>query len=249
MKTAVGRGITAMLAVILLAAPASAEFSILIYFGKQLTGKGSLHLKQGDTDLDFRGVRWKEQSFKNPVFYGVRASYWFDRMRGWGAALDFTHAKTILAEKDIVAVGGSHRGFPVDGREAVSDTIKRFELTHGLNLLTLNGLHRWFAAGRRGQSPPGPLQCYTALGAGFSIPHVEAHIGDQWTGRYQPAAGPVLNGMLGVDYDFTRVLSGVLEYKLSYSAVHALLNGGGFIDAKTFNHQFVSGLAGTIPHW
>jgi lipid A oxidase len=232
--------------------PASAEFSILFYVGKSFTSDGDLRLKKGDRDLTFRRVRWEDKSFKAPVYYGVRASYWFDQMRDWGVAVDFTHAKTILQEQDIVPVTGLRDGAPVDGRERIADSLQHFELSHGLNMLTFNGLYRWFPAGKRDESPSGRLQCYTGLGAGVSIPHVEAHLKDErtgreeWTGRYQIAAGPVLNGMLGLNYDFADALSGTLEYKLSYSDTHADLNGGGHIDAETFTNQFISGLSGYV---
>jgi len=122
-------------------------------------------------------------------------------------------------------------------------------LTHGLNMVTFNGLYRWFPTGTRDQSPLGRMQPYAGLGAGFSIPHVEADVNGEKTGRYQVAAGPVINGMLGLNYDFTRALSGVLEYKLSYADVHADLDSGGYIDTETFNHQFISGLAGNSKPW
>ena len=63
------------------------------------------------------------------------------------------------------------------------------------------------------------------------------------------AAGPVINGMLGLNYDISRYLSGILEYKLSYADVRADLNGGGFIDAETVNHQLIYGLAVNFKLW
>jgi lipid A oxidase len=247
MKPVHGKGILIILAVAMFSPnPAFAEFSIFFYFGKSFTSNGDLHLKKGDTDLHYNNVRWEDRSFKAPIFYGVRASYWLDRMQPWGVAVDFTHAKAILRANDTVPVRGFRDGSAVAEREPIADTIKHFELSHGLNMLTFNGLHRWFPDGTRDQSPSGRLQCYSGLGAGFSIPHVEAHIRDEKTGRYQLAAGPVINGMLGVNYDFVPDLSGMLEYKLSYADMHADLTGGGYIEAETFTNQFLSGLTGNI---
>jgi lipid A oxidase len=248
-----GRALMGLVAVLtmglLMPVPAHAEFSVAVYAGKQLTNDGDLRLKQGNTDLTFNDVRWEDHSFESPIFYGGRISYWFDEMPGWGLAVDFTHAKTILVASDTVAVKGSRNGTPVDGPEPISGSIEHFELSHGLNMITFNGLHRWFPAGKRDRSPMGRMQLYTGLGAGFSIPHVEADIKGERTERYQMAAGPVINGMLGVNYDLFRFLSGVLEYKLSYADVRADLNGGGSIDAATVNHQFIFGLAANFRLW
>ncbi len=229
--------------------PATAEFSISFYTGQQLTENGDLHLKQRGTDLTFHDVRWDDRSFESPIFYGGRVSYWFDETPAWGAAIDFTHAKTILVGSDTVQVTGSRNGSPVNGPEPIANSIEHFELSHGLNMITFNGLHRWFPAGKRDQSPLGRLQYYAGLGAGFSIPHVEADIDGTRTKGYQTAAGPVVNGMLGLNYDFTSYLSGILEYKLSYADVRAHLNGGGSIDAATVNHQLIFGLAANFRLW
>lgn len=229
--------------------PAIAEFSVAIYSGKLLTDNGDLHLKQGTTDLTFNDVRWDDRSFESPIFYGGRISYWLDETPAWGLAVDFTHAKTILVGSDTVSVKGTRNGSPVDGHEPISGSIEHFELSHGLNMITFNGLHRWFPNGKRDQSQLGRLQFYTGLGAGFSIPHVEANINGVRTEGYQIAAGPVINGMLGLNYDLVSFLSGILEYKLSYADVRADLNGGGSIDAETVNHQLIFGLAANFKLW
>jgi lipid A oxidase len=248
-----GRTILALFAImtmgLLIPTPATAEFSVAVYAGKLLTDNGDLHLKQGNTDLTFNDVRWEDRSFENPIFYGGRISYWFDEMPTWGLAIDFTHAKTILVASDTVSVKGSRNGTPVAGTEPISRSIEHFELSHGLNMITFNGLHRWFPAGKKDQSLMGRLQFYSGLGAGFSIPHVEADLNGERTERYQMAAGPVVNGMLGLNYDFFRFLSGVLEYKLSYADVQADLDGGGAINAGTVNHQFIFGLAANFRLW
>lgn len=243
-------GLLAVLTTVLvMPMPANAEFSVAFYAGKQLTDNGELRLNQGNTALRFGDVRWDDHSFEPPIFYGGRVGYWFDELPGWGVAVDFTHAKTILVASDTVAVSGSRNGAPVDGPEPISATIRHFELSHGLNMITFNGLHRWFPAGKRDESPLGRLYLYTGLGAGFSVPHVEADIGAARTGGYQAAAGPVVNGMLGLNYDLYRYLSAILEYKLSYADVQADLNGGGSIAAATVNHQFVFGLAANFNLW
>jgi lipid A oxidase len=87
------------------------------------------------------------------------------------------------------------------------------------------------------------MQIYTGAGAGFSIPHVEALINNVRTYEYQAGAGPVVNGMLGINYDLVSFLSGFAEYKLTYVDVEDDLTGGGTINTETVNHQLIFGLA------
>lgn len=240
---------TLITAVLLAPAAAIAEFSVALYAGKQFTGNGDLRLKQGQTDLKFHDVSWGDNSFESPIYYGGRVSYWFEDLPSWGLALDFTHAKTYLASGETVKVTGTRNGSPVNSREPVSASIQQLAFSHGLNMITFNGLHRWFPTGKRDLSLLGRAQLYAGLGAGFSIPHVEADINGVVTGEYQMAAGPVVNGLVGLNYDLNRYFSGILEYKLSYADVHGDLNGGGSIDAATMNHQLIFGIAANFNLW
>lgn len=228
----------------LLAAPsANAELTVALFSGKSITDDGDLNLNQGNTNLNFHNVRWKDDSFGEPIYYGARIGYWLNNQPNWGFAVDFTHLKTILVEGDTVWARGVSNGVPVNSNQPISNSISDFEMTHGLNLVTFNGMYRWFPAGQRDSSLLGRMQLYTGLGAGFSVPHVEATIKGVDTFRYQWGAGPVVNGMMGINYDIYSVLSGFLEYKLSYADVHADLTGGGSISTQTVNHQLVFGLA------
>ena len=228
---------------------ARAEVTVSLFAGKSVTDNGDLTLKQGSTRLKFRNVEWEDESFEDPIFYGARLGYWFDNHPEWGLSIDFTHAKTYLNDKDTVAVQGERNGVVVDGYEPIRDSIQSFNLSHGLNMITFNGMYRWFAAGQRDQTLLGRLQFYSGLGAGFSIPHVEAMIDGLRTYEYQAAAGPVVNGMVGLNYDLYEFLSGFLEYKLSYADVDADLKGGGSISAESVTHQFIFGITGRFNLW
>jgi lipid A oxidase len=87
------------------------------------------------------------------------------------------------------------------------------------------------------------MQLYSGLGVGFSVPHVEAMVKKVKTYEYQWGAGPVVNGMLGVNYDICDYISGFAEYKLTYVNVEDDLQGGGMISTETVNHQLIFGLA------
>jgi hypothetical protein len=220
---------------------ARSEVSLALYSGKSVPDQSDLHLQQGSTDLTFKNVHWSDRSFQNPVYYGARVSYWFDEQPQSGMALDFTHAKIYLAEEDRVKVRGVRNGQAVSGTEPIADSINSFSLSHGLNMLTVNALYRWFS--NRSQSLPGQTHFYSGLGAGISIPHVEADINGVKTERYQFAAGPVVNGLVGLNYEVTKHLSAFLELKLSFADVNADLHGGGSIQTHAYLYQFIMGLA------
>lgn len=226
-----------------LAAPlVNAEINLSLSAGQSWIDDGDLQLKQGNTNLNFRDVSWSDRSFESPILYGARIAYWFDSAPNWGLSVDFTHQKNYLNVNKNVQVSGTNNGVAVNGVQPVSNNIQDFNMSHGVNTLTFNGHYRWFPAGKRDNSLLGRMQLYTGLGAGFSIPHVEAEINGVKTYEYQAAAGPVVNGMLGINYDIYSFISAFAEYKLSYVDVSDDLKGGGTIDTETVNHQIMFGL-------
>jgi lipid A oxidase len=228
---------------LLCASLANAELNLAFFAGKSFTDDGDLNLTQGNTNLNFSGVSWKDRSFDEPIFYGARVGYWFDNTPNWGVSVDFSHLKNYLDYGKNVQVSGVRGGVPVNGVEPITHSIQDFNMSHGLNTLTFNGQYRWFPAGQRDQTPLGRMQLYSGLGAGFSVPHVEALVNGVQTYSYQWGAGPVVNGMMGINYDIYSVLSGFVEYKLTYADVQADLTGGGAINTETVNHQLIFGLA------
>ena len=138
--------------------------------------------------MTLKNVPWSDESFKSPIYYGARLAYWFDDTP-WGLALDFTHAKMIASADDVVEVIGSRAGVPVSGQERVGNTFTNLQISHGLNLLTLNGLYRLRL--------PISIEPYAGLGVGVAIPHIETEIGGVTTQEYQ-LAGPAAQGLIGV---------------------------------------------------
>ena len=223
----------------------NAELSISGYGGKSFIDNSDLNLKQGQTNLNYKDVSWEDNSFESPVFYGARIGYWLKDTPNIGFSVDFSHLKNYLIDSKSVAVSGTQNNVPVDGNQVINGTaLKEFNMSHGLNTLTFNGQYRWFPKGERDLTLLGRLQPYTGLGAGFSIPHVEATVYNLKTYEYQLGAGPVVNGMLGLNYDFYSFISGFLEYKLTYASVQDNLAGGGVINTETVNHQLIFGLSG-----
>jgi lipid A oxidase len=229
---------------LLMASVANAEINLALYAGQSFVDNGALNLKQGVTNLTFSDVSWDDKSFESPIFYGARIGYWFDSTPNWGLSIDFAHLKNYLEYGKSAQINGTDAtGASVNGVAPISDHIQDFNMSHGVNTLTFNGQYRWFPSGQRDDSFLGRMQIYTGAGAGFSIPHVEALINNVRTYEYQAGAGPVVNGMLGINYDLVSFLSGFAEYKLTYVDVEDDLTGGGTINTETVNHQLIFGLA------
>lgn len=231
-KHTVTMGLTSVL---LVAGAAQAELRVSAYSGVAETLDADVEFEQkGGTVLTFEDVMWDDESLKTPIYYGLRLTYWFHRASSWGLGFDFTHAKMIADPDQVVAVRGIRSGAIVAGRERLGETFSNLQLSHGHNLLTLNGLYRFPLIGH--------LEPYAGLGAGAAIPHVETNVGGVETSEYQ-LAGPAVQGLIGVTADVTQRLSVFAEYKLSYADINADLRGGGTVQLAPWTNHFVLGLS------
>lgn len=233
----------ALLGGLLMAPLANAELDVSFYAGKSFIDNGDLNVKQGKTNLNFDNVSWDDRSFEDPSYYGARLGYWFKSKPNWGVSLDFAHLKNYLNNYNSTHISGTNaQGAAVNGVLPINNYIDGFNMSHGVNAVTFNGQYRWFPTGKRDKSLLGRMQLYTGLGAGFCVPHVEARINGTQTYEYQWGAGPVVNGMLGINYDIYGMFSGFAEYKLTYVSVEDSLTGGGTLSTQTVNHQLIFGV-------
>jgi len=215
--------LTASCAATLTASKASAEVVISAYGGVQgafdsnVSGNDPAPGGVGHFDFD---QRWKGQSFKSPIYWGVRGTWWLEQMPGWGVSLDYSHTKVYA---DPLPKGWT-----------------TLELTDGLNILTLNALYRFEQEGRA-WTP------YVGAGVGVSIPHVEVQTSTTApkTFEYQ-VAGPAFQIQAGIDYPIFQSVSMFGEYKGNYTINHMNLVGGGNMKSNIFTNAFDVGLS---YHW
>jgi lipid A oxidase len=227
------------------------EIALSAYGGRAWNSDADLHLAQpGGTDLRLLGVALDDESFRSPPFYGLRAAYWFPpsgaatkeeaRNGAWGIALGYTHAKAVVDQTQVVRQSGTRQGTPVNGNFPVSDSIDAYQLSHGHNFLTLNGMYRWILE-QRDRTILGRLHPYLGAGAGLVFPHVEATVNGSVTNEFQ-IAGPALQAYFGLDFDIVGPLNAFAEYKLNWADVTSELNGGGSIQSEIWTHQLIVGL-------
>jgi lipid A oxidase len=223
------------------------EIALSAYAGRAWNSPSDLRLRRPGTDLTLEGVDLEDRSFEGPIHYGLRGTYWIPPSEGdaregrWGVMLDFTHAKAVVDEGEVVRQRGVRDGAPVHGSFPVSDSIESYELSHGHNLLTLNAVRRWLLPGDRDGTLRGSLRPYVGLGAGAAIPHVEATVAGVRTEEYQ-LVGWTAQGLAGLGVDLTRSLSAFVEYKLNWADVDASLSGGGSVRQEIWTQQLLLGL-------
>jgi lipid A oxidase len=198
--------------------PARAETSLSLYFGKAFTNDSDVRIRQPNTSLTFQGVSWSDESFEGPIYYGWRVTHYFKHQPDWGVALDFFHYKVISDTDAVLPVSGTRGGAPVSGNERFGDTIQRFAMTHGVNYVTLDAVHRWRVHPDASAFPYGRLQPYVGAGIGAVIPHVEAEINGVHEGDYQ-VRGPGFQFFAGASYGLSRQWSIFAEYKFTHTTL------------------------------
>jgi len=166
---------TAAALILLFHSPLAAETLFSAYTGTSYTRNSDLRLTQPGlaTDLTLHDVHWDAHPFKPAPYYGLRVTHFYDRHPNWGAAIDYTHYKIYANTNRVVAADGTARGLPVAAAVPMDQFVQRFEISHGVNVLSLNGVYRWFdsrlAAGR--------LQPYVGAGLAYYVPHAENTVG------------------------------------------------------------------------
>lgn len=161
---------------------------------------------------------WEGKSFAMPPYYGVRATRWGSNNWGWGA--EFTHDK-VYADDETRANGG----------------YDRFELTDGLNIITINAMRRW--PGQWGEK----LTPYVGAGVGFAMPHVDIQAtGGSHTYGYQ-VTGPAIRATAGVSYALSDQWAAFTEYQGTYSQNNIDLDNGGSLDFDVITNALNIGVS------
>jgi len=154
---------------------AHAETQLAIYTGTSLSRDSDLRISQpgSATDLALRGVQWDARPFHPAPYYGLRASYFPDQAENWGLAVDYTHYKMYARTDRYVPVDGAWRGTHVSAVAPMNQYVQQFELSHGVNLVSLNAVYRWPQPG----PAAGRVVPYVGAGIAHYRPHSENQVG------------------------------------------------------------------------
>ncbi len=202
----------------LLAVPAAAQqsFQVSIYGGYQ----GASHSGIDTTDGDSFTAGWEGLSFKAPIYYGVRGTWWMDDvgLPNVGLSIDFSHTKVYADEETFDKSPG----------------YTRLEFTDGLNIFTANALYKFF--------PDEAFRPYVGVGVGFNLPHVEVTrvTGLTFESQY---GGPSVQAQAGIEYQFADNWSAFVEYKGNYSFVDVAIDSGARLSTKLVTHAVDVGIS------
>lgn len=220
---------------------ARAELVLSMFTGTAITDNNDLRVNQPNESLTFHNVSYEGNDFQSPIYYGGRITYFLNRDRsGFGFGAEFFHAKAYLQAGDTVHVTGTRNGSPVNDNEPISNTIQRFNNSHGLNFATADALYRWVFAGRD-QSLLGRTQPYIGAGLGAVIPHVESGVNGISHEEYQ-VHGPGVQAFAGLNFDIFRHFSIFAEYKFSYADMDESIPGGS-IHFEPATHHLIGGIS------
>ena len=88
----------AIAALFLTAIPAAAEWELSFYLGVQEVSDSDATGALPDGTAINRNISWAGESFKAPLYYGGRATWWNDRNIGFG--VEGTHTKAVASSSD-----------------------------------------------------------------------------------------------------------------------------------------------------
>jgi hypothetical protein len=193
----------AVLAVGLACSPAHAEWLVSLYTGTSHTRASHLRVQQtaSDSDVTFDSVQWQPKPFEDAPYYGLSFAYFPSDIARWGGSFDYTHYKMYADTARSTRVAGRWNGASVDEFVPINSRIDALEISHGVNLISLNAERRWSFV----QSTGIFSRVTSVLGAGL--------VG------YGPHAEGSINGVpSGADYRFAgggAQIFGTGEYRLA----------------------------------
>lgn len=215
------------------------EWVLAAYLGTAHTMSAPLSLVQpaAGTEITLASVDYGGESFTPPFYYGYRLSY-FPKPTSWvGVEAEFIHLKAYAETDGSTRATGMHRGTPVREQLPVREVVERFSISHGLNLVLVNGVVRRTL--RRDQQ--GEMQLTGRIGAGPTIPHAESAIDGVAYEGYE--FGTIAaHAAIGMEIRIWRQLAALAEYKVTRTR-QALAIDRGEARGLFASHHGVVGIA------
>lgn len=192
-----------------------------------------LRITRPGTDMTIRDVQWDAHPFnRGAPYYGLRLTRFFEQQPNWGVALDFTHYKMYAKTDRTVSVDGTWKGAAVEGSAPMERYVQHFEISHGVNVASINGIYRWLNPALA----DGRLQPYVGLGLAYYWPHSENTVDNvsHETGYQSSGFGYQLLG--GAQYRLTDRVNAFVEAKFdSGTAEVDIANGRAETPLRTFH--------------
>lgn len=164
--------------------PVSAQWVASVYLGDASTAATTVTLDapEHSTWLALDTIPFHDASWQSPVYYGGRLTCFLRRAPWLGVEVEFIHMKAIADTAAVVRMQGSEGGTAVDEPRQVSTVLRRLSLSHGLNFALSNVVVR---VPLRAGILPSRVTLLARVGAGPTIPHVEATLSNGSADGYQ----------------------------------------------------------------
>ncbi len=227
---------------VLLTSSLNAEWRWQLYLGKASTSDSDLRIVQPSlqNNLLFHNIEYKDKSFRTPLYYGLRTTYFKRPCSDFGLEVEFIHAKIYSNSQQIVFVSGTKEGGRMDSTMRLGELVQGFSMTHGLNFLFFNLVGRFNFSEKDGNLL-NKIKLFVRLGIGPSIPHTESVIQgikkEQYElhiPAYQIAAGPEIK--------IWRSLRLLMEYKGTWVRVKDAQIANGYAETKLWTNHLVLGV-------
>lgn len=220
--------------------PVSAQWVASVYVGDASTAATMVMLDAPElsTRLSLEPVPFGDASWQGPVYYGGRLTRFLRRTSWLGVEAEFIHMKAIADTTKVARVLGHQGGIAVDESRQISTVLRRLSLSHGLNFALVNAVFR-VPMGRK------PLASRVTLlgrvGAGPTIPHVEAILTNSRADEYQWGRLG-LHGAVGAEITVWKHVAVCVEAKVTATrqVVHV---GTAELTASFATRHFVAGMS------
>ena len=203
---------------------ASAETEVRIYLGTSSTRDSGLTIRQSATNSNarFSPVAWDSRASENPIYYGLRATHYFESAPNLGLGIDFVHDKAYAKLERAVGAKGTWNGEPLDTSAPLSNWVQQLSMSHGINFIGPTLEYRWPAASS------GRWTLYVGGGPIYYVNHPESTVNGLALEKYQ-ASGWGWQVLGGVMFRLTEhwIVFGEMKYSAG-RAQHDVAGGGRF---------------------
>jgi len=184
---------------------ARAEWAVALYTGSSWTRNSDLRVVQGasNSDATFADVHWEARPFEDAPYYGLRVAYFPNETAQLGCTFDFTHYKMYAQTDRETSVSGLWNGAPVNESALLATRVQALEISHGVNLTSLNAEYRW----------PGRWSPHVGAGVIGYWPHAEGTIDATSVGAGYRLAGSGAQVFGGGEYRLNRRIGLLVEGK------------------------------------
>jgi hypothetical protein len=230
-------------ALLSLASAARAEVTLAVYTGTSRTHSSDMRIQQPatGTNAEFHGVTWDARPFHPAPYYGIRLTWFPSRIARLGGGIDFTHYKMYADTNRMIEVRGAWNGVPINAVVPMRSLVNSFEISHGVNLTSLNIVYRWAADRKTGR--PYLWQPYVGAGVAMYLPHAEGTINGVGASANYRRAGEGYQLFAGAEYRPLSHLGIFADTKFDNGSLDIDLAPGIRAQTRTRTFHALAGLA------